>query len=390
MRRRPNLSRGRLPIVVAALVASACSDAGPSAGSSVAATTSAPLVNDASAVLSSTALSSTALSSTAPAQREPIVLGFAGDTSFTDGLSERDPFGQVVELLQEPDLMVVNLETAVADPSIGRPPVSKPFLFRSPPASLDLLIAAGIDVVALANNHTLDFGPEALRQTLVELDTRRLPHVGAGPDQTAAYQPLVVEVGSWSVGLVSLSRVPCDWSASGDNVRPEVAWACDPFLGLADAAVTEATTRSDVTVVLVHGGEEGVLCPSPFMTELNQRWAALGVDIVVNGHPHVVQGITSIGDTLIVNSTGNFAFPPARSVSANSGIFRFAVSDTPSGEPSLDWSLVPLRADGGVITVPSPQQAQAIIDQVNNVSAGWRLDDQGEAHADPQHSGSCP
>ncbi len=324
-----------------------------------------------------------------PLLRESIVLGFAGDTSFTNGLSERDPFGETAALLQEPDLMVVNLETAVADPSIGRPPVSKPFLFRSPPASLDLVTAAGIDVVALANNHTLDFGPDALRQTLVELDARGIPHVGAGVDQTQAYAPLVVDVGPWSIGLVSLSRVPCDWSASGENVRPEVAWACDPFLTLADAAVAEAQARSDLTVVMVHGGEEGVLCPSSFMTELNVHWASLGVDIVVNGHPHVVQGITSVGDTLVVNSTGNFAFPPARSVSANSGIFRFTVSDTARGEPKLEWSLVPLRADGGVISVPSPLQAQSIIDQVNGVSAGWRLDDQGVAHADPEHSGTC-
>lgn len=370
-----------LPVL---LLLSACSAAGPSAGSSVAATTS-----PASSPSPSTGSPRTVLSSRVPALREAVVLGFAGDTSFTDGLSERDPFGQVAALLQEPDLMVVNLETAVADPSIGRPPVSKPFLFRSPPASLDLVTAAGIDVVALANNHTLDFGPDALRQTLLELDARGIPHVGAGVDQAQAYRPLVVDVGQWSVGLVSLSRVPCDWSGSGENVRPEVAWACDPFLALADAAVLEAQAHSDLTVVMVHGGEEGVLCPSSFMTELNAHWASLGVDIVVNGHPHVVQGITSVADTLVVNSTGNFAFPPARSVSANSGIFRFTVSDTASGEPALRWSLVPLRADGGVISVPSAQQAQSIFDQVNGVSAGWQLDDQGEAYADPEHAGTC-
>ncbi|MDA3041107.1 MAG: CapA family protein [Actinomycetota bacterium] len=385
-------------VVLVALVLSACSAAGPSGGSSVAATTSPSHVGDprpisagSSGTESTTSAepSSTRSSTSVPPLREPIVLGFAGDTSFTDGLAERDPLGQVATLLQEPDLMVVNLETAVADPAIGAPPVSKPFLFRSPPGSIDLLVAAGIDVVTLANNHTLDFGPDALRQTLVELDTRGFPRVGAGVDETAAYRPLVVDVGPWSVGLVSLSRVPCDWSASGQNVRPEVAWACDPFLALADAAVAEAMAQSDLTVVLVHEGEEGVLCPSPFMTELNRHWAALGVDIVVNGHPHVVQGIRSVGDTLIVNSTGNFAFPPARSVSANSGIFRFTVSDTPSGRPSLGWSLVPLRADGGMVTVPSTEQAEAIIDQVNAVSDGWQLDDRGQAHADPGFSGTC-
>ncbi len=322
--------------------------------------------------------------------RGPIVLGFAGDTSFTDGLDARDPFGAVTDLLSKPDFMLVNLETAVAAPDIGRAPVAKPFLFRSPPASLDLLTAAGIDAVSLANNHTLDFGPEALEQTLLELDTRSIPHVGAGVDERAAYEPLIVEVGDWRVGIVTLSRVPCDWSASGENVRPQVAWACPPFVELADAAIAEALEESDVTIVMVHGGQEGVLCPSSFMVELNERWAGLGVDLVVNGHPHVVQGMSSVGSTLVVNSTGNFAFPPARSVSANSGIFLVEISEGPQPGPAvLELRVEPVRAVGGVVTPATPEETVDIFDQINAVSSGWKLDEFGRARRAPEHPGTC-
>ena len=327
---------------------------------------------------------------TARPVRQPIVLGFAGDTSFTAGLDQRDPFVEVAHLLRAPDLMVINLETAIADPGVGHPPVQKQFLFRSPPASLDLLVAAGIDVVALANNHTLDFGPEAVAQTLTEIDSRELHRVGAGIDEDAAYQPLILDVGEWRVGIVSMSRVPCDWSASGNNVRPEVAWACPAFEGLADGLVRRTVSESDVTVVMVHGGEEGVLCPSDFMLDLEQRWVELGADIIVDGHPHVVQGVGSVGDdAMVVHSTGNFAFPSARGITANTAIFEFTISEPSSESVKLDLRVVPLRAAGGVLSIPTEEQRDDILQQVSGVSDGWRLDSDGRAVPDNDSPWSC-
>ena len=306
--------------------------------------------------------------------RQPITLGFAGDTSFTNGLESRDPFADVTDVLSSPDLMVVNLETAVADPGVGRVFVDKDFLFRSPPSSLGLLVDAGVDVVVLANNHTLDFGPEALAQTLDEIDAAGLHRVGAGLTVEEAYRPLLIGVGDWTVGLVGLSRVPCDWSASGENTRPWVAWACPTLIDRADAMVVAAVDAADIVVVMTHGGTEGVLCPSDFMVELSRRWAGLGADAVINGHPHVVQGVTSLDDTVIVHSTGNFAFPSARGLTANSAVFLIEIS-----EEGLELRVEPVRADGGVIRRPTTDQRQAILDQINGVSSGWRLDGAGRA-----------
>lgn len=350
----------------------------PGAESNVVPMTLAP----ASTTVPRTAPSTTA--STVPPPRAPIVLGFAGDTTFTNGLDQRDPFGHVADLTSVPDLMVVNLETAVADVGVGRPPVDKRFLFRSPPASLDLLVDAGVDVVALANNHTLDFGADALAQTLDEIDARVLRRVGAGLDQDSAYAPLILEVGEWTVGLVSLSRVPCDWSASGENVRPQVAWACPPFFDIAEAAVREAMAQSDVTIVMIHGGEEGVLCPSPFMVELEEAFAEMGVDAVINGHPHVLQGITRHGETWAAHSLGNFAFPPARGITGNSAIVQLIVS-----ESGVEMSIVPVRSDGGVLSSPTETQRLDIIGQMQRVSDGIMIQDDGSVVPDDAAIGSC-
>lgn len=331
-----------------------------------------------------TPLTSASTATTQPAPRAPIVLGFAGDTTFTNGLELRDPFGAVVQLTSAPDLMVVNLETAVADVGVGRPPVDKQFLFRSPPESLDLLVDAGVDVVALANNHTLDFGADALEQTLAEIDRRALLRVGAGVDQDDAYTPLVVEVGEWTVGLISLSRVPCDWSASGQNVRPQVAWGCPPFFDIAVAATAEAMAVADVTIVMIHGGEEGVLCPSDFMVDLEIAFADLGVDAVINGHPHVLQGITRHDDTWAVHSLGNFAFPPSRGITGNSAIIQLTVS-----EDGVDLSIEPVRSDGGVLTPPSQAQRDDILSQIQRVSDGVSIGDDGSVVTDATQVGAC-
>ena len=316
----------------------AVASAGAAAGDDAAGATDSPATTGPVASSSGTSASTESSTSVAPVttssgpvetqpDRRPITLGFAGDTSFTNGLDARDPFAEVTDLLSAPDLMVVNLETAVADPDVGQVFVAKDFLFKSPPSSLDLVVDAGIDAVVLANNHTLDFGPDALAQTLREVDAAGLYRVGAGLTTEDAYQPLLVDVGDWTVGLVGLSRVPCDWSASGENTRPWVAWACPTLLDRADEMVSAAVDAADLVVVMVHGGAEGVLCPSAHMVELEQRWAELGADVVVDGHPHVLQGITSWGDTMVVHSTGNFAFPSARGITANSAVFLFDVSE---------------------------------------------------------------
>ncbi len=381
-------SRRRVRVTLAGasfVVAAACS---PSVVET-AETTVAPTTTQPVTTTTTPTTTREATTTTTEAPRAPIVLGFAGDTSFTNGLDERDPFGAIGDLLSAPDLMTVNLETAVADPDVGRVAVSKPFLFKSPPSSLQLLVDAGVDAVGLANNHALDFGPDALAQTLVEVDAAGLARVGGGNDEAEAYRPLVVTVGDWQVGLVALSRVPCDWSASGENVRPQIAWACPAFDELADTMVRDTVAAADVTVAMVHGGEEGVLCPSDFMIDETERLAELGVDAVVNGHPHVVQGVTSIGDAIVVRSSGNFAFPSARGITANSAVFLFHVSEGDDGAPVLELEIVPVRADGGVITRADEAQAAEILDQIGRHSDGWRVGPDGVVVEDPQVSSGC-
>jgi len=361
----------RLGAAAAVLVAiGACSSSSSSEPERVPATTS---TTTSSATTTTATTTTTSTTTTTTTTLPPIVLGFAGDTSFTHGLDDRDPLGDATELLSEPDLMLVNLETTVAESDVGTA-APKRYTFKSPPDSVELLTDAGIDGVQLANNHTLDFGTPALLRTLELLDEGAMPHAGAGDDPAGAYAPRFFDVDGWRIGVVAFSRVPCDWAASGVNSRPEVAWTCEPFVPDTMAAVAEAAADSDLTVVMVHWGIEGDHCPQPYQRSLAEAWASAGADLIIGGHPHVLQGIEKVDGAWLVNSTGNFAFPSARSASAITALFEFTVSTD-----GISLQAHPIRIESGRPVPVTGSEAADILADLGSWSFGWTFDEDGTA-----------
>lgn len=315
----------------------------------------------------------------------PFTVAFAGDTSFTDGMVDRDPLGAVTPLLAGADLAFVNLETAVAEDDVGTP-YPKDFVFRSPPESVGLLTEAGIDGVSNANNHALDYGQVALDRTLELLDEGGLVHFGGGTDRKAAYAPAYVEVGGRTLGLVGFSHVPCDWSAADPDARPGIAWACDPFVDDTVAAVEEAAAHADVVAVMVHWGTEREHCPDSYQHELAAEWADAGADLVIGGHHHVLEGIERIGDAWVVHGMGNFAFPSARGEGTDTAVFEFTVGVEP-GDIAL--RVHPARISNGRPAPLEGAAASGILDTIAAYSFGVGFDDEGNAVASDE-AGACP
>jgi poly-gamma-glutamate synthesis protein (capsule biosynthesis protein) len=239
---------------------------------------------------------------------------------------------------------------------------------------VELLTAAGVDGVQLANNHTLDFGTPALLRTLELLDEGAVPYVGAGADAKAAYAPRFFEVDGWTIGVVAFSRVPCDWAAAGNNTRPEVAWTCDAFVPDTLPAVAEAVAGADLTVVMVHWGIEGDHCPQPYQRELAEAWVKLGADLIIGGHPHVLQGVERIGDAWLVHSTGNFVFPSARSASAITALFEFTVSTE-----EISLRVHPMRIESGRPRPATEAERVATLADLASWSFGLTFDEDGVA-----------
>jgi poly-gamma-glutamate capsule biosynthesis protein CapA/YwtB (metallophosphatase superfamily) len=151
-------------------------------------------------------------------------LALAGDTMLGRGVAERldrDPHHElfapeIVDAVREADLFVLNLECCIS--ARGEPTPGRVFNFRAPPWAAEALARLGVDCVTLANNHALDYGPDALLDTLSHLDAAGIRVVGAGTDPERARAPAVLD----GLTVVAFTDHPPDYAAT--DTRPGVAF----------------------------------------------------------------------------------------------------------------------------------------------------------------------
>lgn len=275
-------------------------------------------------------------------------LVFGGDTLLTRAIaSTTDPFAGIRPPVGDADLAIVNLETALS--TRGRPQ-DKEFTFRSAPSFADRLDAAGIDVVSLANNHTLDFGVDALNDTIANLDRVAVAHVGAGTSIDDALAPAEFAINATSVAVLGASQIIPNGSWVATPTRPGIASAGKHTINretrqLLDA-VRRARNTNDVVIVVLHWGIEGDPCPSGVQRDLGAQLVRAGATAVLGAHPHVLQPIvrmpTADGDALVAYSLGNFIWDPRGGATADTGVVELRFD----GARLVDANFHPHRLDG--------------------------------------------
>ena len=219
------------------------------------------------------------------------------------------PFEAVAPLLDGSDLRVGNLELPLTERGTQ---ARKDYTFRAPPSVAEGLVGAGFDVLTLANNHMLDFGPEGLLDTVATLQRAGIAHPGAGRNSGAAHEPAIVSANGLSLAFLSYVNTPNDgrsgWVAESTRAgteSPGVAW------GTAEAIrrdVAAARDRADLVIVALHAGFEYSATPNPVQRELAHAAVDAGAALVLGAHPHVLQGIEVYKRVPIVYSLGNFVF----------------------------------------------------------------------------------
>jgi poly-gamma-glutamate capsule biosynthesis protein CapA/YwtB (metallophosphatase superfamily) len=254
-----------------------------------------------------------------------VTLAFAGDVNFA-GRTARllgnpaTAFGPIAAVLRSADFAAVNLETAVTSGGVPQP---KTYHFRAPRAAFTALRDAGIDLVTMANNHVLDYGPAGLADTLAAARAARFPYVGIGRDAVAAWAPYVTTINGVRIAVVGVSQVAelaSSWVATGS--RPGEANAID--LARTLAAVRAARRLAPVVIVFTHWGTEGEACPDPGQLWLAPKLAAAGASIIVGAHAHMLQGSGWLGHTFVAYGMGNFLWWE-RSYSTATGVLELTV-----------------------------------------------------------------
>ena len=218
------------------------------------------------------------------------------------------PWGDTLPVFQAADARIVNLECALADG--GEPWMATPkvFHFRSDAKNVATLRAAGVTMVALANNHTLDYGYDALDETLRTLDGAGIGHAGAGGDLAEARRPAIATVGGAAVGMLAFTDNEPGWAAeagrTGVNYAPVDLRDARARALLAD--VRRAKASVDTLVVSAHWGPNWGYQPPPEHVPFARALIEAGADVVYGHSGHVFRGVEFYQGRPILYCAGDF------------------------------------------------------------------------------------
>lgn len=273
-----------------------------------------------------------------PRQAKPVTIAFAGDVHFEGSLASRlaDPstaMGPLTDTLARADLAIVNLETAVTTRGVPEP---KEYRFRAPPVVLDALANAGIDVVTMANNHGLDYGPISVPDVLAAAEDKGMPVIGIGRDADEAFRPWITSVHGQRIAFIGATAVVDahlveSWSAG--RHQPGVATALDGDNAALVAAIKDVRPRVDTVVVDMHYGSDLNQCPTEIQRGVVRDAVQAGADVVVGQHAHALLGAGYRGSAYVSYGLGNYQFYSAGGITAETGVLTLTVDGRKVSDP---------------------------------------------------------
>jgi poly-gamma-glutamate capsule biosynthesis protein CapA/YwtB (metallophosphatase superfamily) len=281
---------------------------------------------------------------------QPLSILFAGDIVL-DGqpgvwVSQgKDPLQHFAAIFKSTDITVANLECVVTDKGQAS---NKIFTFRASPAALPVL-HRHVDVVALANNHSGDFGKAAFADMLDRLEKEQLPYVGGGRNLSTAHQPFIIHKHGLKLALLSYNEfMPRSFEAGANQAG--IAWGEDEQV-VQDIRAAREKYHADLVIPFMHWGWENEKNSSQRQQQLAKLMIDAGADAVVGGHPHVTQEIDIYRGKPIFYSIGNFVIDALDNEEQSKGwIVRLQLDAT--GVLAWDTRMAKISDDGIPDRVP--------------------------------------
>lgn len=216
---------------------------------------------------------------------------------------------EVLEVLQDADIRVGTLETAIGnEPNFNEEKMKrKGDVIYAKDEDLTKLKQLAFNIVSLANNHYFDLGLEGARHTIQLLDELGIKHIGAGNNIKEAGTPVVEVVHGKKIAFLAF----CDWQKTGwcpfaSDTDPGVNPMYDDY---AVSEITKYKKQNDYVVVMTHWGQEHTWVTTPRVYRLTKKMIKAGADLILGSHPHRVQPVVNYKNASVAYSMGNFMFP---------------------------------------------------------------------------------
>ena len=264
---------------------------------------------------------------------------------------------EILAEMQNADIMMVNHEFQFS--TRGEPMEDKQFTFQTDPKNVQILLDLGIDIVSLANNHSLDFGQDALQDTFVTLDEAGILYAGAGDSKERAEELQVIEVNGKKFGFLAATRVipVAGWDVR--NKQPGLFTTYDDTRLV--ERIRESKEECDFLAVYVHWGIEREEYPEEYQNVIAKHCVEAGADVIIGAHPHVLQGIEFIDGKPVFYSLGNYIF--------NNSIPKTTlVKVVIKADDTVEYSLIPAFAVNGQTQVMEGAEAEKLYTYMNEIS----------------------
>lgn len=223
--------------------------------------------------------------------------GFAGEKAAQAAMAEP------AAVLAQADYSVVNLENIFGDKESHTPILKSGPNLITEERFVSYIHALKPTVVGLANNHSKDYGEEAMFQTIALLTDSGYMCIGAGKNIEEAYQPAKLEKDGIRVAIIAVCENEFGVATS------KTSGTAGYSLGRVAKAIWQAREEGYKPVIYFHGGNEKNPFPSPGKVELYRHFVDLGAQAVVAMHTHCPQGYEIYEGKPIIYSMGNFFFP---------------------------------------------------------------------------------
>jgi poly-gamma-glutamate capsule biosynthesis protein CapA/YwtB (metallophosphatase superfamily) len=213
--------------------------------------------------------------------------------------------------------------------------------FNTPPHLLHALKTSGIDMLTLANNHALDTFFDGLKREISNVEKVGIDHVGAYRSQKEYDTPKVVDIKGIKVGITNYTVSTNNLENSSDKEATEYGLRTTRNSSPKKDIAALRTAGAEFVVVYMHWGEEYNRSVTDSQKDLAKKLVAAGADMIIGGHPHVVQSVDTVKakdadgnqrSALVVYSMGNFLCDQRARYRDSGIIFEFTLVDDGSGK----------------------------------------------------------